>query len=313
MEEIATLLRQARESKGISLEEVKTATRIPMYYLEVLEGGRDTRFLADRLYLIPFLRNYATFLGVNPGTAVAQFITEWQRVEASAVHSERVHEPFRFSPLIVLLLLLVALLVTLSFVWHSGGIDSLWQWTKEEPPSSSLSSGPSTELRTGLPSSPETAAEPPVLSSPPSSLSSDLPSSSPETSVESSVPPSPPPSSPAEAGAREIIPAPIEASPTALATPKPEQPSTEAPHLLRIRARERAWVRATIDGEQEKDVLLQPGEEVEWSARERFILTLGNAGGVNLTFNGKDLPSLGVSGQVIRDLRLPSPEEGERE
>jgi len=74
-----------------------------------------------------------------------------------------------------------------------------------------------------------------------------------------------------------------------------------------------AWVRAIIDdGEQIKDVLLQPGEKVEWSARKELILTLGNAGGVDLTFDGKDLPPLGVSGQVVRSIRLPPPEGEER-
>lgn len=308
MEEVAALLKQARESKGISLKEVETVSRIPLRYLEILEGGGNARFLADRLYLIPFLRTYATFLDIDSNTAVTQFITELQRAEARATSSERLRKPSRFSPRTVLLSLLVALIVILSFVWHSGGIGFLWQRTTEEPPPPSLSSGPSTGLRTGLPSSPETAAEPPVLSSPPPSLSSSSPSS-PETSVESSVPSPPAPSSPVEVGVQETIPAPIEASPTALATPKPEQPSTEAPHLLRIRARERAWIRVTIDGEQIKDILLQPGEKVEWSAWKEFILTLGNAGGVDLTFDGKDLPPLGASREVIRDFRLPSPEE----
>jgi cytoskeleton protein RodZ len=66
------------------------------------------------------------------------------------------------------------------------------------------------------------------------------------------------------------------------------------------------WLRVTIEGQSTKDVFLQPGQAAEWSAQTGFILTLGNAGGVELTLDGQGLPPLGKSGQVIRNLRLPS-------
>jgi cytoskeleton protein RodZ len=102
-----------------------------------------------------------------------------------------------------------------------------------------------------------------------------------------------------------------ETPPLAL-SPQPSAIDQKTSHLLRVQAKETTWIHVIIDGEQEKDVLLQPGEKVEWSAQKGFVLTLGNAGGSELTFNGKDLPPLGASGQVIRDLRLPSAEEEER-
>jgi hypothetical protein len=81
---------------------------------------------------------------------------------------------------------------------------------------------------------------------------------------------------------------------------------TDTPHLLRVQAREPTWIQVTIDGHLAKDLLLQPGQTAEWSAQTGFTVTLGNAGGVALTLNGHDLPALGKSGQVIRNLRLPS-------
>ena len=94
--------------------------------------------------------------------------------------------------------------------------------------------------------------------------------------------------------------------------PAPSAPAASAgdvPHRLRIEATERAWIHAVIDGEQEKDVILEPGRVVEWTAHEGFVVTLGNAGGVSMSIDGKNLPALGVSGQVVRDLRLPPPAE----
>ncbi|MGH8007480.1 MAG: RodZ domain-containing protein [Candidatus Binatia bacterium] len=81
-----------------------------------------------------------------------------------------------------------------------------------------------------------------------------------------------------------------------------------ASHLLKVRAKEKTWLRVSIDGQQPpKDVLLEPGQETEWSAQQGFVLTLGNAGGIHITLDGEDLPPPGKPGQVIRDLRLPAP------
>ncbi len=61
------------------------------------------------------------------------------------------------------------------------------------------------------------------------------------------------------------------------------------------------------DGGQEREVLLQKGQTARFSADAGFVVTIGNAGGVELTLNGEPVPSLGASGQVIRDLTLPPP------
>ena len=61
------------------------------------------------------------------------------------------------------------------------------------------------------------------------------------------------------------------------------------------------------DGGQEREVLLQKGQTARFGADRGFVVTVGNAGGVELSLNGEPVPSLGASRQVIRDLTLPSP------
>jgi hypothetical protein len=61
------------------------------------------------------------------------------------------------------------------------------------------------------------------------------------------------------------------------------------------------------DEGQERRVLLEKGQIVRFVADKGFLVTVGNAGGVELSLNGKPLPSLGKSGQVVRDLVIPSP------
>ncbi len=70
---------------------------------------------------------------------------------------------------------------------------------------------------------------------------------------------------------------------------------------------ERTWVAVRIDGQDPREVLLQPGDRVTWRADRGFVLTLGNAGGVQAQLNGNPLEPFGMSGEVVRDLELPSP------
>ena len=48
----------------------------------------------------------------------------------------------------------------------------------------------------------------------------------------------------------------------------------------------------------------------EFEAREGFRLTLGNAGGVRVTVDGRALEPLGQAGQVVRNLPLPADRQG---
>jgi cytoskeleton protein RodZ len=72
--EVSLQLQHLREAKGLSLREAEAATRVPVHYLQLLEGKGDARLLSDALYLVPFLRTYALFLGLDPEETIAQFV-----------------------------------------------------------------------------------------------------------------------------------------------------------------------------------------------------------------------------------------------
>ncbi|MCX5824333.1 MAG: DUF4115 domain-containing protein [Deltaproteobacteria bacterium] len=74
-------------------------------------------------------------------------------------------------------------------------------------------------------------------------------------------------------------------------------------HLV-IEARELTWIRITEDRNPAYQALLKPGDKIERMASDYFQLDIGNAGGINLTFQGKTLGSLGKPGQIIH-MRLP--------
>lgn len=80
--------------------------------------------------------------------------------------------------------------------------------------------------------------------------------------------------------------------------------STESQRLL-IRAVEPTWLRVQTDDGRVVEVLLPAGAQREWTSDKQFVLTIGNAGGIEIVFNGRTLPSLGARGAVIRRLSLP--------
>lgn len=86
-----------------------------------------------------------------------------------------------------------------------------------------------------------------------------------------------------------------------------QPPVKEEGHTLSLLARERTWLLIQADNDPAREILLLQGESVSLSARRQFLLTLGNAGGVEMVLDGKRLPLAGSSGQVVRDLVLPPP------
>lgn len=117
-EEVAGLLKQAREEKQLSLKDVEASTHVPVYYLQILEGGGDARLLADSLYLIPFLRTYSVFLGLDPSVTVTQFIEGMQK--GAPTDGQSVPKPGPSRSRVVVALLILAGLVVLSFWWITG-------------------------------------------------------------------------------------------------------------------------------------------------------------------------------------------------
>ena len=79
---------------------------------------------------------------------------------------------------------------------------------------------------------------------------------------------------------------------------------------LIIEARELTWIRIVKDKKDTSEILLRPGEKIEREASDSFLLDIGNAGGVDIYFQGRPLGALGKHGEVVH-IRLPTEERGE--
>lgn len=79
----------------------------------------------------------------------------------------------------------------------------------------------------------------------------------------------------------------------------------ERPYTLVIKASELTWIQINRDEEPPFEVMLRPGERITERASERFDLIVGNAAGVDISFQGKPLGLLGEHGEVVH-LTLPA-------
>jgi cytoskeleton protein RodZ len=78
------LITETRERKGMTREQVVNETHLPAHYIKMIETDRYD-LISDRLYLVPFLRRYATFLGLDAEEIASRFVSDVQHAEANVV------------------------------------------------------------------------------------------------------------------------------------------------------------------------------------------------------------------------------------
>ncbi|MBO8158551.1 RodZ domain-containing protein [Thermosyntropha sp.] len=68
---------------------------------------------------------------------------------------------------------------------------------------------------------------------------------------------------------------------------------------LVIKANQNCWLNVKVDGNEVFRAVLPAGESKSFKGNEEIYIKAGNAGGIDITFNGEKLGSLGKTGQVI--------------
>jgi cytoskeleton protein RodZ len=78
------VITEARERKGLTREQVANEAHLPPHYVKMIETD-SYDMISDRLYLVPFLRRYATFLGLDAEEVASRFVSSVQHAEANVV------------------------------------------------------------------------------------------------------------------------------------------------------------------------------------------------------------------------------------
>ena len=86
----------------------------------------------------------------------------------------------------------------------------------------------------------------------------------------------------------------------------------EQPFSLQLKAVGKTWIRIQINGQPEHEMTLNPGETTSYQGLKRIHLMVGNAGGLDIIFQGKPLERFGKSGDVVNLIFTPQGVEAKR-
>jgi cytoskeleton protein RodZ len=264
-------LKASREARGFSLNDVFYATRVSVINLTALERWDFDR-LPPPVYTRNFIRKYAQAIGVDEKPILNHY--EMHLESLKPPHKEpEIKKPWPNGRRYFILLGSLAIAIIAGILVYP--LDLRDQFSRLFSPAQSGESTPSTE--------PAPLLEPSTMSQ-----TNPLPESPPVIATTTAAMVSTP--------APEVPAAP----------PLPANVTKKALHLI-IEAKEITWARITEDHDSPSQVLLKPGDRIERRASDFFLLDIGNAGGVDLIFQGKPLGSIGKRGQVIH-IRLPETE-----
>ncbi len=74
--------------------------------------------------------------------------------------------------------------------------------------------------------------------------------------------------------------------------------------ILTAHARDTAWLNITSDEKRTQQITVLPGAEYRWSAMQKFVLSISNAGAVTFARNGQELKPFGKNGEVVRSVTI---------
>ena len=290
-DEFSQELKRIRESKGLRLEDISSRYKIRPSFLESIESG-SFEDLPEPVYTKTFIKTYAGLLGVDAGPILARYAKYVEKTMPTLppeAPKEQVREARAENALFDRLgsiggrlgwavFALVVIVILGIYVFQDSG---------ERPVQVKTTAREAVKPPEKLPETPpvEAPQAPPVQ--PPEAAPQ-------QAAVQTAVPQAAPTQTAAPEQKKPEAP-----PPAAKKEPPPPAPSAAGALSLTIEATEAAWVQVKADKTPAVQKLMQAGEKLTTEAKERITVDLGNAGGVQITFQGQSLGSPGKRGEVI--------------
>ncbi len=125
MESVGQYLRQQREAKAMSIEEVARATRVPMSSVERLESDQFDE-LPGEVFVRGFMRSYARAVGIDADDVLARYTASRRVAWVTPLPISSPTRPARskrYGVAIAFVLLLILFTLALSIVLKPRGDD----------------------------------------------------------------------------------------------------------------------------------------------------------------------------------------------
>lgn len=305
MDEFGHILREARETKGLTIKDVQQKIRINVAYIEALEQGEyDT--LPSPVHARGFLRNYARHLGLDPQPLLEQYerqlggnapptavLDSSEKTRPTTIIPSRQDQPF-FDPVnyqvnagraeprekgsMMRVVVIIALVIAIGLV-ASRFIPSVQQ---DEDAGELITDGITDvlidlqdEALNAVNSESEAGTDPLVTPANTPVFGEEIVPTS-RNNVDNELP---------------------DIAPT-----RPPLPATMETVQLKLEVLERAWMEVTIDGDVVFTGFAKEGDPpYEWEAQNEAIVNTGNAIGLYATVNDVPLGRLGERGEFIEE------------
>ncbi len=326
---VGSLLRSERERRNLTVDDVAANLRIRRALIDAIEHGRFKE-LPGAPYAVGFVKTYAEFLDLDREEVIRRFKSEAEGIESV----KELHFPKPLSesrlPGGVLLLMSAVIAAGAYIFWNFQSADERAQAPRvaalperlaplaaplpSPQPAPAVATAPAVAPAEAEPVSAPAAAEP--ASAPASTAASADPPPVQDLAV--AAPSSPTPASSAAPTPSAAAPSPASAAPSTPASEAaaiPTAPSEAAyqprvygdpgPHRVVIRATADSWIQVRdTSGSVIFTRVMRPGDAFNVPSRAGLSLYTGSAGALEITVDGKVVPSIGQHGAVRRDVLL---------
>ena len=301
MKSLGEFLRSERKARGISLEQISADTRISMDMLLAIEDG-NVELLPAPVLIKGFLKAYAKRIGIEPEGVIVKYQDLIEDIGVRREAIEKFHQKLHPKPArkrILVVFVPLALLAGLAFLLYT------YISVRDKPVSSSSGKQIYTDREGRMVSRQDSHSrlnqKDTISNSQPTTGQT---AEGPEPKRSSLKTLTPTIDSPGERVSRSGEDGLYLSNRSQQPVP-PLSPS-QAPYVLRAKAKETTWLRIIIDDSREREYLLKPGEQLTLLAKIGYKLHIGNAAGLHLYLNDKPLKPLGEKGKVVH-LELPDP------
>ncbi len=281
---MGSTLRAEREKRGLTIKDVERETSIRAKYLEALEQGRYDA-LPGEVYVKGFIRNYADFLHLNAGKLVQEYreeihgedvgpiapatpattsiVNEHAPFSSGSDFHERVEKSHKKQ--------FVAMLVAAVVIAFVG---SIYYFFGDDPSSMKPQPQQTAQQRMDQKTQPDQTVQ--------------------QSAAQKPQPMQQESQAPIQNQAQQTTQQPVSV-PTLGNTANASAGQAD----VTAQFTGRCWVQALADGKVIYEGMAEANQTLRWTGKKEVIVTVGNAGAVDVTYNGQRVGKLGKEGAVV--------------